>query len=81
MSIELLQKAADAAGYAMAAPDDDAFETPVMRLDPSRSAHRAVALRAPVQHNWSTRSADTLAHASAWIKGHLPSLLGGRATA
>lgn len=81
MSIESLLKAADAAGYAMAAPDDDAVETPVRRAELLHSAHRAVALRPPSQPTRSGRPAETLAVATDWIKGYLPSMFGGRAPA
>lgn len=81
MSIEALQKAADAAGYAMAAPDDDAFETPIRPAEVLHSAHRTVALRAPSQTTRPGRPTETLTVAADWIKGHLPSMFGGRAPA
>jgi hypothetical protein len=70
MSIERLNKAASAAGFAMATPDDDVeVETKV------EAAVEAIPSRALVLVSDAAPkglSAD-LASISAWIKGHMPS--------
>jgi hypothetical protein len=81
MSIESLLKAADAAGYAMAAPDDDPFETPARRAEVQHSTQRVVVIHAPSQPTRVGHPTESLTVAAEWIKGHLPSMFGGRAPA
>lgn len=75
MGMETLHKAASAAGFAMAPPEDD---PPV--------AHDDVGVvrgsQLPVIASWHRPSTarDVLAAAAGWIRGHLP-LTGGRAPA
>lgn len=77
MSMETLQKAAHAAGYAMAAPDDEINDEPTNRAVLSRPQNQAVSIRSAP----SSTAADTIALATTWIRGYLPSMFGGRATA
>lgn len=77
MSMERLNRAAMAAGFAMAAPDDeiDAIEAaPRMEEAPGRQ----VAVYVPPAPR---AAADMLAVASSWVRGLLPASMGGRAPA
>jgi hypothetical protein len=80
MGIETLQKAAAAAGFAMATPDDD----PPIASSPEPAAdvvHRTGQWLVPVQHPTSRFAArESVAAAAAWIRNHLP-MMGGRAPA
>ncbi|MGD9803178.1 MAG: hypothetical protein AB7E81_06125 [Hyphomicrobiaceae bacterium] len=71
MSIERLNKAASAAGFAMATPDDDAaeIETPIEDEMPAES--RALVLATPASR---ILHGDTLAALSAWAKNVWPTL-------
>lgn len=79
MSIENLYRAANAAGFAMAAPDDDVLVDP--RTSPVRAedAGRAVVALTPGDAERSPLR-ETLTEASGWVRGLLPTL-GGRAPA
>ena len=71
MSIERLNKAATAAGYAMATPEDDAVRSEEhIETAPSR----AVVVADPALRKAAEAGENTLAN---WLKGYLPSL-GGR---
>jgi len=66
MSIELLNKAASAAGYAMATPDDDAIveaHDEAKALVPSR----AVVVAEPLPH---LGASDAVAGLTTWVKGY-----------
>lgn len=69
MSIERLNKAASAAGFAMATPDDDAVtETaPEAEAPPSRAV--AIVEQAP-----RPSAVETLHGLTGWLKGHLPAI-------
>jgi hypothetical protein len=72
MSIERLNKAASAAGFAMATPDDDSImidDTPV-EVDVTGQA-RALVPSLPVHRIQFTDSLNSFA---AWMKGVWPSL-------
>lgn len=79
MSIEDLYRAANAAGFAMAAPDDEAVVDAPTSPRRGEELARAVVAPAPVD---AERSAlrETLTEASGWVRGLLPTL-GGRAPA
>ena len=79
MTIDVLQRAADAAGFAMAAPDDDESAPVISTPEPVQHAAPSTALSVVTQ----TRRAggDAITAASGWIKSYLPAYLGGRATA
>ena len=83
MSIERLQKAAAAAGFAMAAIDDDDTEEAAPAVQravssPSLALFGVKTAHAPEARAVSVREAIT--PGSHWLKGFLPSL-GGRAPA
>ena len=76
MGIESLTKAAEAAGYAMAAPDDEPAAAP-QRVQADVES-RALLLAAPRVE--STGVQETVTAATGWLKGYLPAF-GGRAPA
>ena len=85
MSIERLQKAANAAGYAMAAVEDDEDGDDVSAASPVRPMGTALMLAPPVllqtsgpRHVAGPR--DIIVSSSAWLKSLLPAF-GGRAPA
>jgi hypothetical protein len=78
MNIDVLQKAADAAGYAMAAPDDDVQEA---AGGMPASANRAPSTALTVVTETRRAGGDAFTIAAGWIKGYLPTYLGGRAPA
>ena len=79
MSIERLQKAADAAGYAMAGVEDDLVSDDVVAASPMPAAGTALMLAPPVSRHTSVPR-DVVASGSAWLKSMLPAF-GGRAPA
>ncbi|MFM9849920.1 MAG: hypothetical protein ACKVP3_22540 [Hyphomicrobiaceae bacterium] len=83
MGIETLQKAALAAGFAMATPDDN---PPAADIAPSpvhepfrQTGQWLVPVAGTPQHHSTAR--DSLATALAWVRNHLPMTGGGRAPA
>ncbi len=77
MSIEQLQMAAKAAGFAMAAMEDDlADDAPVV----VRPAPGTAVLVLPAAQKPTISAMDTLMSGSAWVRGFLPGS-GTRATA
>lgn len=66
MSIDRLQKAASAAGFAMATPDDE----PEAEAQPEISVARAVVVVTPVDQR--TPSQDTVRGITTWLKSFLP---------
>lgn len=79
MSIEALQRAAMAAGYAMAAPDDDQA-TVAPAQSPSGTQRRdLVAVGAATPARKAGEGAPPVF--SDWVRGYLPVAFGGRATA
>lgn len=83
MSIERLQKTASAAGFAMAAPDDEMVEAgSPARLPPAdRVAGVQVPAIVPPRAPSQAQSTDAIAAAAAWLKAYLPTYFGGRAPA
>jgi len=85
MGIETLQKAAAAAGYAMATPDDDpptmvaTPETPPRREMPRSTGQWLVPVASEPVGKAPAR--DGMSAAAAWIRNHLPAMGGGRAPA
>lgn len=82
MGIETLQKAALAAGFAMATPDDSPpiEETTSGPLhEPFRQTGQWLVPAAAPRHPSNAR--DSLATALAWVRNHLPMAGGGRAPA
>ena len=77
MSIERLQQAAYAAGYAMA-PDDDAMDDQPIR---QKSTGTALALATSETHVAVSAAPDAVAAGATWLKSLLPAGIGGRATA
>ena len=77
MGIESLNKAVEAAGYAMATPDDEPMAD-VPRAEP-QLAGRALVLMAPKSAE-ASKTVDALQSAAGWLRGHLPAF-GGRAPA
>lgn len=70
MSIEQLNKAASAAGFAMATPDDElALEA---KGDERREPSPTRALVAPPSSAARTPSPETVTAVTTWIRGHLP---------
>jgi hypothetical protein len=67
MSIERLNRAAAAAGFAMATPDDDAAAD-VTEAATEKSESRAVVLTGPVR----AAGHDGLLSLGHWFKAHLP---------
>lgn len=82
MGIETLQKAALAAGFAMATPDDS---PPIEGIpsapvhEPFRQTGQWLVPAAGPRHHSSAR--DSFATALAWVRNHLPMAGGGRAPA
>jgi len=83
MGIETLQKAALAAGFAMATPDDN---PPVEEIAPSlvhepfrQTGQWLVPAAGSASRHPTTR--DSLAAAFAWVRSHLPMTGSGRAPA
>ena len=77
MSIEQLQMAAKAAGFAMVAMEDElADDAPVV----VRPAPGTAVLVLPAAHRPAVSAMDTLISGSAWVRGFLPGV-GPRATA
>ena len=74
MSIERLNKAASAAGFAMATPDEDApLETSAERED-VRTPALTVTIARPSPRLMSPETVTTV---TTWVKGYLPGF-GGR---
>lgn len=79
MNIERLQQAATAAGYAMAAVEDETFDDAAPAIVEQRpGVGTALMLAPPVLRQSHPR--DALASGSAWLKSFLPAF-GGGATA
>jgi hypothetical protein len=83
MGIETLQKAALAAGFAMATPDDN---PPLEDVAPPpahepfrRTGQWLVPVAGHAAHHQSTR--DSIAAAFTWVRNHLPMTGSGRAPA
>ena len=74
MSMERLNRAAEAAGFAMAAPDDEEVIVAVEQEQPSR----ALALVSPTAPR---PPVDMITVATAWVRSVLPTAIGGRAPA
>jgi hypothetical protein len=82
MGIETLQKAALAAGFVMATPDDDPPVEPMFDESDEDMGRRAQGQwLVPLAHAPARRTSprDQMASAMAWIRHHLP--LMGRAPA
>jgi hypothetical protein len=80
MTMEALQRAARAAGYAMAAPDDDEAEAGLPRQSvPATGREMVVVPQALMLSAPQPRSTEPVL--SAWVRGLLPTALGGRAPA
>jgi hypothetical protein len=77
-SMESLQKAAEAAGYAMAAFDDEPAMAP-FEPDLEVVESRAVVPYVPTPKAWSP--SETLTQASTWLRAHVSPYFGGRAPA
>ena len=75
MSIDRLHKAATAAGYAMAAPDDDTVIEPRPVVATPESAVRAMVL-APATAPKSASAYDAIATASGWARNLWPTSWG-----
>ena len=73
MSIERLNKAASAAGFAMATPDDDTPIEPVVDRE-ARTPALTVAVAPSSPRLVSPEAVTSLTN---WVKGHLPGF-GGR---
>ena len=69
MSIERLNEAASAAGFAMATPDDDVEKVEAPAEEEVHSKARALVPSAGVGHSWS---GDTLTMLSTWARGVWP---------
>jgi hypothetical protein len=78
MNLDRLNKAATAAGYAMATPDDDPVDQAVAASKPAGADSRALVLAD--QTSQRTPSAETVSHVTNWLKSHIPSF-GWRAPA
>jgi hypothetical protein len=77
MNIERLNRAATAAGFAMATPDDEIFEAPVeAEAEVAQSRAVAVAESAPAR----VYGTEAIAGATRWVRSLLPAS-GRRATA
>lgn len=70
MSIEQLNKAASAAGFAMATPDDD-LAPEAKTSERSEAASTRALVAAPLTIS-RTPSPETVTAVTTWIKGHLP---------
>lgn len=81
MSIDELEKAAKAAGYAMATDEDAAVASPSSTAVVVYGRASAPAAQAPraVSQSVTGISWDLVSGATGWVRGHLP--FGGRATA
>ncbi len=83
MGIETLQKAALAAGFVMATPDDEPLQD-VTHADAAEEAWQPASGRwlVPLANVPPRRASarDAVASAAAWIRDHLP-MTGGRAPA
>jgi hypothetical protein len=80
MTIDRLEQAASAAGFAMAAPDDwidEAATAPKAKEAVGRGLIVQLAPTAIV----SRPASEALTTATNWFRGHLPAAHGGRATA
>ena len=75
MSIERLNKAASAAGFAMATPDDEPFIEATAERDAVVAPSRAVVVADQSPRLISSDAASTLA---TWLKGYLPGFGSGR---
>lgn len=73
MSIERLNKAASAAGFAMATPDDEIADAATERAPESVPSRAVVVTDQPGR----LMSADAAANLTSWLKGYLPGF-GGR---
>jgi len=74
MGIERLNKAATAAGFAMATPDDDIEAAAPIPVETSSS--RAVVVAEPVGAR--PPSPETVSTIKGWLKGYMPGFGGGR---
>lgn len=74
MSIERLNKAASAAGFAMATPDDEHAPETTPERDEATAQSRAVVV---ADRPTGLLSADAASSISNWLKGYLPGF-GGR---
>jgi hypothetical protein len=84
MGIETLQKAALAAGFVMATPDDEPLRD-VTYADAAEEAWQPPTGQwlVPLAHAQPRRASarDAMATAAAWVRDHLPTMMGGRAPA
>lgn len=76
--MDTLEQAANAAGFAMAAPDDDFDDSAAVRS--IESTGRGLVLAQP-SLSFRRPPVDALSVASDWFRAYLPLSLGGRATA
>lgn len=78
MSMDALQKAAEAAGYAMAFAEDEPIE------DRAPQSRALVLMQHPVDRAppvAGSSASDAIASASSWVRAYLPGYFGGRAPA
>ena len=80
MSIERLQLAATAAGYAMAAVEDDSSDDVVTGNPVARPLTGTALMLAPPVPRPNAGPRDAMASGSAWLRSFLPAF-GGGATA
>ena len=76
--MEALQKAAEAAGYAMAGFEDEPIE-PAFDTDLDFEEARALAVYSPRARSWS--ASELAVQVSAWVRSHLPTYSRSRAPA
>jgi hypothetical protein len=69
MSIEQLNKAVSAAGYAMATPDDDAVAATDAKVEVAVAPSRAMVVAEPAL---KMGPAEAMANLTTWVKGHWP---------
>ena len=74
MSIERLNKAASAAGFAMATPDDEGAPEATADQEATSTPSRAIAV---ADRPAGLLSAEAASSVSNWLKGYLPGF-GGR---
>jgi hypothetical protein len=80
MNIERLQQAATAAGYAMAAVEDETDDDVATGFVASRPAVGTALMLAPPAPRLTPAPRDAMASGSAWLRSFLPAF-GGGATA
>ncbi len=68
MSIERLNRAAAAAGFAMATPDDELVAEETTAVEAEKTVSRAIVLASPVR---SARPESVL-NVSHWFRAHIP---------